>query len=689
MSPRPREVRGSVRGADGEGGRILARLRQWGVSLFTSQSRTKALVLATAAGAVLAFGAIIVTVKDHRGNQIARLEVPSNSQVVVSREGTPATTVQPTSHPAAREGPAPPLALAPFDAPTARQHQEHWAKHLGLPVAWTNSIGMQFFLIPPGEFDRGSTAEEVAAALAALPDNWRSYRERVAAEAPRHRVRISRPFWLGACEVTQREYQQVTGTNPSGFAASGEKADRVSGRDTSRYPVERVSWDDAVEFCRRLSAVAAKQPPPHKYRLPTEAEWEYACRAGTTTRWCCGDDETDLDDYAWFVSNAQSKTHPTGEKRANAWGLHDMHGNVWEWCADWFGPYPDRPCVDPTGPTEGEQRVFRSNPFQAPPMCQRSAYREKLEPEKLNSSGGFRVVCEIAVSGGALPLPAGKDAAPATVKTSPPATAAPADARQAIQRVYQLGGRVRDAASSSKPVYASADQVPLEGGRLDIDLPLDGAATDDDVTRLSSLPQIEAIGLSGDMLTAQALRCVAQWKQLRELRIYRSPKVTDEELACLESHPTLDQVGMVSVRLTDAGLDHLAKIPHLSRLNLARSQITDAGVARLVEQQPDLEALLLSECKLTDRSLESAGQCASLRFLHATGWNISDAGLSHLRGCARLKALNLDQTPITDAGLVHLAELKSLEDLRLSGTKVSEAGVAKLQAALPKCKITR
>jgi len=681
-SPRRRSARGNVRATGEGGGRILARIAQWVTSIFRWKSRTQALVLATAAGAVLVFGAILVTIRDPQGHTIAQLNVPSNSQIVVSHAdaGTPST--KPAVHPAAREGPSPPLALAPFDAPTARQHQQQWADYLGVPVEWTNSIGMRFMLIPPGEFDRGSTAEEVTAALAAMPDSWRSYRERVPTETPRHRVRISRPFWMAACEATQREYQQVTGTNPSGFAAAGEKADRVSGRDTSHYPVERVSWHEAVEFCRRLSAATAEQL--HTYRLPTEAEWEYACRAGSTTRWCCGDDETELNDYAWCLSNGQAKTHPTGEKRANAWGLHDMHGNVWEWCADWFGPYPDRPCVDPSGPTEGELRVFRSNPFQAPPMCQRSAYREKLDPEKFNSSGGFRVVCEIAASTASHPR---------LVANEPPVTrepaAAPADARQAIQRVYQLGGQVRDAASLGKPAYASADQVPLDGARLAVELPLDGEATDDDVARLSCLPQIEGIGLSGDMLTDQAVRCVAKWKNLRDLYVFRASKITEEGLACLESHPTLDEVSIVFMRLTDAGLDRLAKIPHLSRVNLARSQITDAGIARLVEQHPNLVTLMLSECKLTDRSLESAGRCASLYTLHATGWNISDTGLSHLSGCARLKSLHFERTPITDAGLVRLTELKALGDLNLIGTQVTEAGVAKLQAALPNCKIKR
>ena len=130
----------------------------------------------------------------------------------------------------------------------------------------------------------------------------------------------------------------------------------MSGKDTSGYPVETVSWEDAVEFCKRLSAKEGKT-----YRLPTEAEWEYACRAGTTTEWYCGDKEDELGRVAWYRKNSGKMPHPVGGKEANSWGLFDIHGNVFEWCADWYDSdyYANSPPSDPPGPERGAFRVFR------------------------------------------------------------------------------------------------------------------------------------------------------------------------------------------------------------------------------------------------------------------------------------------------------------------------------------------
>ena len=158
-------------------------------------------------------------------------------------------------------------------------------------------------------------------------------------------MRITRPFYLGKHLVTQEQWEAVMGNNPSHFKGP-------------KNPVEQVSWDDCQASLTKLNA---KVRPGGKFALPTEAQWEYACRAGSTTRYCFGDEESRLGEYAWYGANSGSKTHPVGEKKPNAWGLHDMHGNVWEWCQDWYdgGYYANSPTDDPMGPATGSLRVYR------------------------------------------------------------------------------------------------------------------------------------------------------------------------------------------------------------------------------------------------------------------------------------------------------------------------------------------
>ena len=274
----------------------------------------------------------------------------------------------------------PPLAEAPFGAEQASAHQEAWAKHLGVEVAYTNSIGMKLALIPPGEFMMGWPES----------DNWEG-----SCNKPEHKVRIMKPSYLAVHEVTQAEYEKVMGENPSWFSKGGRGAECVSGENTSGHPVEYVSWEDAVEFCKRLSAKEGKT-----YRLPTEAEWEYACRAGTTTQYSFGDDPASLGEYAWYAYNSGRKTHPVGEKKANAWGLHDMYGNVYEWCSDWWAEdyYAASPANDPLGPERGAFRVLRGcSWYHRTPGSFRSAARRSFRPAgDRRLDNGFRVAAVLS-----------------------------------------------------------------------------------------------------------------------------------------------------------------------------------------------------------------------------------------------------------------------------------------------------
>ena len=206
--------------------------------------------------------------------------------------------------------------------------------------------------------------------------------------------------------MTQGEYEQVMGSNPSRFSAKGKEAGRVAGKDTSRHPVEMVSWEDAGQFCEKLSAMPKERAARRLYRLPTEAEWEYGCRVGSTTKWFFGDEEAGLGDHAWFSGNAGWMTHAVGEKRPNAWGLYDMYGNVWEWCMDWYGGdfYRQSRPVDPVGPPGGSYRVYRGGSWYYTARYCRSAGRY-CEPGFRYYFLGLRVVCEVSLPSQAVSSP--------------------------------------------------------------------------------------------------------------------------------------------------------------------------------------------------------------------------------------------------------------------------------------------
>ena len=223
--------------------------------------------------------------------------------------------------------------------------------------SFTNSIGMEFVLIPAGQSIRAEGLNDFG-------------------EEAEHQVSISQPFYLGKYEVTQEQWVAVmgTGSNPSIF----------KGRTN---PVENVSWDDVQVFIQKLN----EKEGDNKYRLPTEAEWEHAARAGSETKWFFGSDPNQLGKYAWFKDNSAGTTHPVGEKQPNPWGLYDIYGNVWEWVQDWYGEYPEGAMMDPTGPASGSARIYRGGSWFNPANSCRSAYRGKRLPGYRRSHLGFRL----------------------------------------------------------------------------------------------------------------------------------------------------------------------------------------------------------------------------------------------------------------------------------------------------------
>jgi formylglycine-generating enzyme required for sulfatase activity len=230
------------------------------------------------------------------------------------------------------------------------------------PSTFTNSISMEFVLIPTGTFMMGSPYSDTQ-----VEDK----------EKPAHRVTISQLFYLGKYPVTQGQWEAVMGTNPSHFTG-----------DQNR-PVERVSWEDTQEYIRRLNTRESSA----RYRLPTEAEWEYACRAGSTPRSCFGDNRSQLGVYGWYDNNSRGMSHPVGQRKPNAWGLHDMHGNVWEWVQDWYGAYDPEPVTDPQGLASGSHRVVRGGSWHSEAGGCRSAYRSFGAPSDRYDFVGFRCAC--------------------------------------------------------------------------------------------------------------------------------------------------------------------------------------------------------------------------------------------------------------------------------------------------------
>ena len=240
-----------------------------------------------------------------------------------------------------------------------------------ITIALSDSVTMAFVYIPPGTFTMGAPNS----------DSYASVREK-----PQHSVTISKGFYLGRYEVTQAQWTSVIETETPFFSG------KSGVQENPDHPTVYVSWNDVQEFCARLNEITSLG----LYRLPTEAEWEYACRAGTMKQWSFGDSESRLKEYAWYDVNAwdvgEQYAHRVGTKLPNPWGLYDMHGNVWEWCQDWYGSYLSEAQTDPQGPESGESRIFRGGSFSYYAPYTRSAFRNKSTPSYRTYNVGFRVL---------------------------------------------------------------------------------------------------------------------------------------------------------------------------------------------------------------------------------------------------------------------------------------------------------
>lgn len=505
--------------------------------------------------------------------------------------------------------------------------------------AVTNSVGIRLIPIAAGEFTMGSPPSE-------------KERDR---QEEQHTVKITAPFYMGMCEVTQQEYYRVMASNPNGFSASAKSKDRIQKQDASRFPIESVSWEDAAEFCRRLSERKSERDSGRVYRLPTEAEWEYACRAETKTAFFVG---TKLDGATSNINDAsaapalQRPTH-VGSYRPNAFGLYDMQGNVREWCGDWYEPdyYAESAESDPTGPSSstvyGGSRVIRGGSWRLLANFARSANRHYGKPADRASDLGFRVVCEQRTDRGA-----------------------------AIAAIEAVGGEVKSRGDGTVVTVA------FIGGRSE-----DAAnLTDDQLVFLRGLSQLETLYLVGTKVTEVGLKeYVKDLTSLRNLYL-TGVNMSDVGLGHLKEMADLRILYVDSPNVTDTGLENLRGMIKLSVLSLNDSQVTAAGLSNL-KRMPYLSELRLNRTKVGDAGIEHLKELNHLSRLFLSGTEITDEGLKSLKGLTNMRQLYLSDTNVGDDGIEHLQGMTVLFRLELENTKVTDAGVERLQATLPNCRI--
>jgi len=537
-----------------------------------------------------------------------------------------ATTLQPA---ASGKGPAPPLAKAPFDAAQAKAHQEAWAKHLGIEVETPNSVGMKMVLIPPGEFMMGSTDEQVGAVTKVEEVKAdQGTKDRIEkAERPRHNVVITKPFSMSATEVTVAQFKKFSAT---GYLTEAERAAQndptvksylSAGGDD--LPAAYINWNDAVAYCQWLSTQEMRM-----YRLPTEAEWEYACRAGTTTQYSFGDDHNELSKYGWHNNNAVGKSHPVGMLLPNGFGLFDMHGNLYEWCGDYYDEkwYSTSSSNNPNGPSAGSHRVIRGGYWNlSAPHC-RSAYRYNPTPPH---SHGFRCVAEIDLSTAATPTPP----TPST-KLFMHDPAFP----QWMAQVQAMPAEEQITAVSKKLVELNPG---FDGNVRGYDSKAVPEITDGVVTTFS---------FTSDNV-----------KDISPIRVFTG-------LASLYCG------GSDSGKSRFADLSPLKGMP-LRRLNLSRTRVSDLT---------PLQGMPLWELSCGSTSVKDLTPLRGMALLNFTGYDTKVSDLSPLRQMP-LTYVDCHQTPVAD--LSPLEACGNLKDVRAKRTQVTAAGVAALKRSLPKCSV--
>ncbi|HIM28970.1 MAG TPA: hypothetical protein EYG57_05375, partial [Planctomycetes bacterium] len=470
------------------------------------------------------------------------------------------------------------------------------------------------------------------------------------------------------------------------------------------------------------SSLPEEKSAGYVYRLPTEAEWEYACRAGTQTAYSFGDSESELD-YAWYTKNSGRTTHPVGGKKPNAWGLYDMHGNVWECCQDWHGSYPSGSVTDPTGAAAGSYRVLRGGSWYDDSFICRSASRSGIAPDIRSDNLGFRVLRSAKKDTTAMdeivetdesPTVGGEDKAVAVLKR----VGAKVDfddngqvvhvdfrgtnVRITDNQLIQFGESGSRIKSTTQTTHIGAEQLAKLGRLTRLNLNgtqitdaglvhlqgltklkelylIDTQVTDRGLAILAGLPQLETLHLIKTKVTGTGFRALRNLP-LKSLWI-GSDQLTDAALVQAKALPNLEDLRVYfGSGITDVGLKQLKDMPHITSLHLGlnNSRVTDNGLASLHELNGLLE-LRLRNAHISDDGIAYLSGMSELEILDLSGTEISDAGLKSLSRLTHLEWLNLDRTSVTNDGLQVLRGFADLQSLSLGHTQLSDAGMMYLR----------
>jgi formylglycine-generating enzyme required for sulfatase activity len=558
----------------------------------------------------------------------------------------------------------PPRAVAPFTPEKAKQHQAAWAEHLDVSVEIENSIGINLRIIPPGEFLMGYADDETDRLIGTLeqeihPNFFDNAKQQLLSAQTQHRVTLTHPFAISRHEVTRGQFRRFV--EASGYSPQYQDdwlIEKVGSEEqTDQHPVLSVSWYDAVAFCEWLS-----QQEGVLYRLPTAAEWDFACWAGTAEHRVLPED---LERAAWFMTNSLSGPRVVGQKEANPFGLHDMLGNVYEWCLDTHASYSSAAQTDPVGPSYIGIREFRGGSFQDPAVLVGTACRGWSYGGGHAVYVGFRIVRDFETDYSKL------------IRSD----------REYFTAIGELGGEVRFVPHPSESELSAAvrDASEPTGNTRRLVHPQRLSETQDLMKSAGVY-----LTFAGESFGDEELQRAADLIRRRPYDsfpislILTQPSISAEGLQSLAGLP-IHALTISDVELTPAGADAIGRIGVHQTMTLHNVGLDDVGLESLVKNAPFIW-LHVPGNQLTTRGLQSLVG-SKLTVLNISDNNLSDDDLVILEELPLLNALYLDGNPVSDAALAHVKALPKLTFLHLQRTGVTETGIQDLHESLPKCQI--